>query len=75
MADRVATTLAIAGVSVPNYWFALVLVSIFAINLGILPATGMGSRGSVGFSMFDWGQVKYAVLPISAMTPWFPSGS
>jgi len=45
-----------------------VLVIVFAVELGWLPATGMGSAGSDSFSYFDWAQAKYAVLPIAAMT-------
>jgi peptide/nickel transport system permease protein len=54
-------------VSIPNYWLGIVLVIIFAVNLGVLPATGMGSKGSTSFDIFDWGQVRYAILPVFTM--------
>jgi peptide/nickel transport system permease protein len=66
--DRGVTTVAVFGVSVPNYWLGIVLVIIFAVNLGVLPATGMGTKGSTSFSIFDWEQAKYAVLPVITMT-------
>jgi peptide/nickel transport system permease protein len=64
--DRVATGIAVIGISVPNYWFAIVLIIIFAVELHVLPATGMGSEGSAGFNPLHWSQLKYAVLPVLA---------
>jgi peptide/nickel transport system permease protein len=66
--DRAVTAAAVVGVSIPNYWLGIVLVIIFAVKLGVLPATGMGSQGSVKFSIFEWAQLKYAVLPILTMS-------
>lgn len=65
--DRLVTSAAVIGVSIPNYWLGIVLVIIFAVKLGVLPATGMGSKGSTGFSLLDWEQVKYAILPVLTM--------
>lgn len=67
-ADRAITALSVVGVSIPNYWFGMVLIIIFAVELGVLPATGMGSEGSNSFSLLDWGQVKYAILPVITMS-------
>jgi len=64
--DRIATGVAVAGISVPNYWFAIVLIIVFAVELHLLPATGMGTAGSTGFNPLQWSQLKYAVLPIIA---------
>src|ERR1700684_659637 len=36
--DKVATSIAIAGVSVPHYWLGMVLVIIFSVQLNWLPA-------------------------------------
>ncbi|WP_233141189.1 ABC transporter permease [Haematobacter missouriensis] len=38
--DKAITSAAIAGVSVPNYWLGMVLVILFSVNLGWLPAMG-----------------------------------
>jgi peptide/nickel transport system permease protein len=65
--DRVVTAAAVVGVSIPNYWLGIVLVIVFAVELGLMPATGMGSRGSAGFNMLDWEQAKYAILPTFTM--------
>jgi peptide/nickel transport system permease protein len=65
--DRIVTSSAVVGVSIPNYWLGIVLVIIFAVKLGVLPATGMGSAGSVKFNLLDWEQAKYAILPVLTM--------
>jgi peptide/nickel transport system permease protein len=66
--DRVVTVGSVVGMSIPNYWLGIVLVIVFAVKLGALPATGMGSKGSDGFNILSWTQLKYAVLPIATMT-------
>ena len=41
--DMVAMTLAVIGVSMPSFWLGIMLLLIFALHLGILPAVGMAS--------------------------------
>ncbi len=60
--DKVATSIAIAGVSVPHYWLGMVLVIIFSVQLNWLPAVGAGSGGS-GAWAWDWDHIKYLILP------------
>src|SRR6202012_1967193 len=43
--DKVATSIAIAGVSVPHYWLGLVLVIVFLCELNWLRAVGAGPGG------------------------------
>jgi len=66
--DRLVTGISVVGASVPNYWLGIVLIIVFAVELGVLPATGMGSKGSDDFSLRSWAQFKYAVLPIITMS-------
>jgi ABC-type dipeptide/oligopeptide/nickel transport system permease component len=40
--DTVATTISVTGVSVPVFWSALLLILLFSLWLGWLPATGQG---------------------------------
>lgn len=40
--DTLLVSIGMLGVSLPNFWVALMLIIIFAQNLGILPATGVG---------------------------------
>ena len=60
--DKLATGFGIAGVSVPHYWLGMVLVIVFAVELQLLPATGMGPGGSSSW-VWDWVHIKHLILP------------
>ena len=45
--DNVSMVLSLIGVSMPNFWFGLLVVIVFALNLGWLPSQGMGEVGSL----------------------------
>jgi peptide/nickel transport system permease protein len=57
--DRAVTGIAVAGVSIPHYWLGMVLIVIFAVNLNLLPATGMG-EGGFGW---NWASLSHLILP------------
>lgn len=42
VADRFCMLVALLGVSIPGFWLAMMLVLLFAVKLGILPAYGVG---------------------------------
>jgi peptide/nickel transport system permease protein len=65
--DKVATSIAIAGVSVPHYWLGMVLVIIFSVQLNWLPAVGAGPGGS-GAWAWDWEHMRYLILPAITMS-------
>ncbi|HEV7328422.1 MAG TPA: ABC transporter permease [Bosea sp. (in: a-proteobacteria)] len=65
--DRVVTSLAVTGVSVPHYWLGMVLIVIFAVNLNLLPAMGMGAGGSANFAL-DWESLRHLILPAIALS-------
>jgi peptide/nickel transport system permease protein len=54
----------------PHYWLGMVLVIIFSVVLGWLPAVGAGPGGSDAWQ-WDWDHVQYLVLPAvtSAVIP------
>lgn len=58
--DKVVTAVAVAGVSVPHYWLGMVLVIIFSVLLGLLPAMGAGPEGAWAW---DIEHLKYVLLP------------
>jgi peptide/nickel transport system permease protein len=60
--DKLAVTLAVAGVSVPHYWLGMVMVVIFSVNLNWLPAMGAGPGGSADWA-WNWEHVQHLVLP------------
>jgi peptide/nickel transport system permease protein len=61
--DKLATGIAIAGVSVPHYWLGMVLVIIFSVQLRWLPAVGAWS----GDFTFTWDAIRFLVLPALTM--------
>src|SRR5262245_34590594 len=62
--DRLVTTIAITGVSMPHYWLGMVLVIIFSVQLGWLPAVGAGPGGWA----WDWEHVTHMILPAVTMS-------
>ncbi|MGB0682983.1 MAG: ABC transporter permease [Magnetovibrionaceae bacterium] len=59
LGDYLVNLLAFAGISIPPFWLALLLIMLFAVTLGWLPAGGF-EDGLAG--------LKHAVLPIAALT-------
>ena len=58
--DKTVTGIAVAGVSVPHYWLGMVLVIIFSVILGWLPAMGAGPSGKWAW---DLEHIKHVLLP------------
>ncbi|MDR2454232.1 MAG: ABC transporter permease [Bifidobacteriaceae bacterium] len=56
---RVTDVLCLIGISLPNFWLGLVLVTFFAVTLGWLPATGYAPFAA---APADW--AKSLVLPV-----------
>ncbi len=65
--DRAASTLSIAGISVPHYWLGMVLAIVFSVQLNWLPATGAGPGGSASWT-WDWEHVRFLILPSLTMS-------
>jgi peptide/nickel transport system permease protein len=57
-ADYVATTAALVGLSVPHFWLGLMMISLFAVNLHWLPASGY-----VPFSQHPIANLRHMVMP------------
>jgi peptide/nickel transport system permease protein len=62
--DKLLSVLSIVGVSVPHYWFGIVLVVVFSVELQWLPAQGMGPPGIP----LTWEQWKFAILPVATLS-------
>ena len=62
--DRLFSSTAIIGVSLPHYWVGIVLVAIFAVKLNILPAQGMGPAGIP----LTWEQIEPLILPVVTLS-------
>ncbi len=62
--DAAINLFCFAGVSVPTFWLALVLILIFAAGLGWLPASGIASAGTR-----DLGdRLRHLALPVATLT-------
>jgi peptide/nickel transport system permease protein len=64
--DKLATAVAVTGVSIPHYWLGLVLVIIFSVQLDWLPSMGAGAYGSAAW-VWDWEHIRYLILPAVTM--------
>ena len=56
----------ILGFSLPTFWVGLVLILVFAVQLGWLPSTGRGPTVEflgIQTSILHWEGLKYALLP------------
>ncbi|KQL49993.1 hypothetical protein AN963_10035 [Brevibacillus choshinensis] len=56
--DYSAMIIALIGISIPNFWAALILIIVFALHLGWFPATGY-----VEFTENVWLHLKHLTLP------------
>lgn len=65
--DKLATSIAIAGISVPHYWLGMVLVIVFAVEMNALPAMGMGPGGSSAWA-WDQAHLRHLVLPVITLS-------
>ncbi|MFQ5915322.1 MAG: ABC transporter permease [Nitrospinota bacterium] len=63
--DNSLTVASLFGVSIPQFWFALMLIFVFAESLGVLPATGLVSDDAGGFPVLD--VLGHLILPVLVM--------
>lgn len=62
--DKAFSLISIAGVSVPPFWFAILLVAVFSFQFNLLPAQGMGPEGLP----VTWAQWRHMILPIATLS-------
>lgn len=60
--DYVATTLALVGISMPNFWLGPLLAIVFAVMLGWLPVSGSGTIAHLVLPAITLGAPLGAVL-------------
>lgn len=59
--DHLATVGAFMGISLPNFWLALMLILIFSVKLGWLPSSGMIDPRITNPTIFDY--LKHLIIP------------
>jgi peptide/nickel transport system permease protein len=63
--DYVVNLLSFAAISAPSFWLALLLITLFAVTLGWLPAGGMPEiRPGTAWYEVLWAQVRHLALPV-----------
>ena len=62
--DRMVTLLAVVGFSVPAFWLGMLLIILFAVELGWLPAGGTESLDGGG----PLDRLRYLALPVLTLT-------
>ena len=64
LVDRVAMTFAIAAISIPHYWLAIMMTIVFSVQLGWLPAVGTGPGGIT----LNWEDLRHLILPVLTLS-------
>ncbi|NLE77352.1 MAG: ABC transporter permease [Chloroflexi bacterium] len=62
LADHASRALALLGASVPSFWLGALLILLFAVELGWLPAMGRGSRAHLLLPSLSLGVGASAIL-------------
>src|SRR5262245_2505144 len=60
--DHIATTLALVGISMPNFWLGPLLAIVFSVALGWFPVSGRGTLASLVLPAITLGTPLAAVL-------------
>ncbi len=62
IADTLVNLASFVSISVPTFWLALMMIILFAVTLGWLPASGLPT-GPAGF----WEHVRHLILPVATL--------
>ncbi|MBO0736497.1 MAG: ABC transporter permease [Alphaproteobacteria bacterium] len=62
--DRIVNLLCFAGVSMPSFWLALLVILLFSVELRWLPASGIATAGRGDLA----DRLKHLVLPVATLT-------
>ena len=61
--DAAVNMIAFAGISIPPFWLAILLIIVFAVLLGWLPAGGMAPSGAGPLA-----HIEHLALPVATLT-------
>lgn len=62
--DKVTNAIHYAAISVPSFWFAIMLIILFSLQLSWLPSSGMRTTGVETF----WDLTKHAIMPVLVLS-------
>lgn len=68
--DYAVNLLSFAGISAPSFWLGIVLIIIFSVKLGWLPAGGYQTTGVTYDNFFEQvlDKAKYLILPVLSLS-------
>jgi len=69
--DHTVTALAFIGISMPNFWLGLLLLSLFAVTLGWLPSFGMRELIGGG-DLID--RIRHLIMPVIVLGTAYMAG-
>ncbi len=58
--DKIVTIISYIGISIPSFWFAMMLIYFLSLKLNLLPSIGMRTIGGVHST---WDLIKHAIMP------------
>jgi peptide/nickel transport system permease protein len=59
--DYALSALSLLVLSIPAFWFGIMLILTFSVNLQILPSSGLQTSGTTDFSLLD--RLQHVLLP------------
>lgn len=62
--DKITGMFCYVGVSIPNFWFGIMLIYLFSVNLHLLPSIGMHSEGNRSFGDL----LLHMIMPCAVLT-------
>ncbi|MDO3410399.1 ABC transporter permease [Saccharibacillus sp. CPCC 101409] len=62
--DRILSLLSYIGISIPSFWFSMMLIYLFAVEFHWLPSMGMRTIGVDSI----WDILKHGILPCTVLT-------
>lgn len=62
--DRGVTFLSYIGISIPGFWFAMMMIVVLTLKLKLLPNSGMRTIGVNS----AWDQIKHIIMPAIALS-------
>lgn len=62
--DMIISGISYLGISLPAFWFGIMLIIVFSMNLGVLPSSGMRTIGVDS----AWDVIRHGILPIVVLS-------
>lgn len=62
--DKIITVICYIGISIPSFWFAMMLVYVLSLKLELLPSIGMRTIGVHS----TWDLIKHTIMPVLVLS-------